>query len=642
MIQNLRRDQQKVQDFASNKMMKRSKARATIPARSALPLGSSAPSSKPSGLKTVASNKKKGFNLLFLVASTALLMIVLLTSVFYWTLSSGAPATQQTTSQSQQATTPTLRNTPKEKTSTEQSPSALIAQFRKDFTEKYGSSAIDWYHKGVQPFGSLDKTASRFLSAENKFVMAFAGYSVTVGRGNYFSQSFPFVLERLLKPLLKDTLSLDLEVRNAAIGGIPSFPYAFCMAHFLGEDADVISWDYSMNEGNAAAVMESYIRLSQKALEEKQPMMIVLDKNPQRKKLLQDYADLGILQDGLSLSRAGEFIPKELLEEKDDTKLPVGLQKWDDFGAPQGCPGKSSWHPKLAEHELLGHLLAMHFVDALERALELKKSGGQVKSRAVSFPKPLMTPPDNAEAVTQLLYGHANGDDYELHDLSCRTSFLPAQDHDKVLPSVVVDGLAPENPDIMLDRDDALYETGWVLDVSKVERDTKKKVERCGGLGYVDMKIALYGIPASGTLRLWLPYEGKKEDIHGESDASPFFDDLILCEANEKRDDAACRLDRDLKLTVGGLSASGTMMNGAGVYLNRQTCVHVEIPSSAQLTALKDLTNSNGYELTAEERARLSGGSSNEVGLVVDIEAASTVTRAAGACCISHIVWEQH
>ena len=522
--------------------------------------------------------------------------------------------------------------------------SSRIAQFREEFTVKYGPSAIDLYHKAITPFGSIDTTARRLLTAEDKFVMAFAGYSVTVGRGNYFSQSFPFVLERLLQPLLKDILSLNLEVRNAAIGGIPSFPYAFCLAHFLGEDADVISWDYSMNEGGGAAVLESYIRLSQKALSKKQPMMIVLDKNPQRKKLLHDYARMGILLDGLSISRAGDVIPKELLDEKDETKLPFGLQKWDEFGAPKGCPGMSSWHPKRAEHEFLGHVLAMHFVDALERAVELRTSTTSSvilhHDTPVPLPKPLMTPADNADAVTRLLYGHAQGDTYRLNDLSCRTSFLPAQDHDKVLPSIVVDGLAPENPDIMNDRSDAIYATGWVLDVSKVERDTKKKVERCGGLGYIDMKIALYGIPASGTLRLWLPYEGTLNTDRDDADA--YFDSLIICEANEKRDDKACRLDRDLKLTVGGTSSIGTMVNGAGVYLNRQTCLHVEIPRSAYVTYLKDLTKANGDPLTDLERERLSRPVSTAMGLVVDIEAASTVTRAGGACCVSHVVWEQH
>lgn len=609
--------------------MRRTKVR--TPIRSTIHVGNHSKASLKAG---------KGLNLALLVSSMTLLMLLLLSVVFYWTVSISEPtiaAPGELAASRSQLSPPRRR-----KEASFQQASTRIAQFRKDFVEKYGATAIDWYHKAITPFGSLDTTARRLLTAEKKFVMAFAGYSVTVGRGNHFSQSFPFVLERLFRPVLRDILSVDLEVRNAAIGGIPSFPYAFCLPHFLGEDADVISWDYSMNEGNGAAVLESYIRLSQKSLSRKRPMMIVLDKNPQRKKLLQDYARMGILLDGVSISRAGEVIPKEMLEEKDESKLPVGLHNWNDFGAPHGCPGMSSWHPKRAEHEFLGHLLAMHFVDALERAVELSAGTAAIPhmDAPVALPKPLMTPADNAEAVTRLLYGHAQDDVYQLKDLSCRTSFLPAQDHEKVLPSIVVDGLAPNNPDIMEERSDALYATGWVLDVSKIERDTKKKVERCGGLGYIDMKIALYGIRESGTLRLWLPYEGKMNT--GQDDAEAYFDSLILCEANEKRDDKACRLDRDLTLTVGGTSSIGSMVNGVGVYLNRQTCLHVQIPRSAHVTRLKDLTKANGDPLTEIERERLSRPGSNDLGLVLDIEAASTVTRGAGACCVSHVVWEQH
>jgi hypothetical protein len=598
----------------------------------------------------------------------AVVLLLLLFTAFFLTISSstmeasssnGVATPHETASASATTKAPPSVRTSGDSSSTKSETPPLLAQFRSDFVEKYGPDSMDWYKKGAHPFGSMDVTAQRFLSAASPegtktFVMAFAGYSVTVGRGNYFHESFPFVLETLLKPLLKELLSIDLEIRNAAIGGIPSFPYAFCTPHFLGDDADVISWDYSMNEGNGAAVMESYLRLSQKALNEKQPMMIVLDKNPQRRKLLQDYADLGILHDGIMLSRAGEVIPKKVLEMEDGVNKPLGLHKWDDFGAPQGCPGKSSWHPKKAEHEFLGYLLAMHFVDTLERALEMSH-GWEAKDSFLAatdrllLPKPLMTPPENnPDAVTQLLYGHLEEDgsgNYELHDLSCRTSFLPAQDHEKVLPSVVVNGLAQseEFKDIMLERPDSLYQSGWVLDVSKIERDTKKKVEKCGGLGYIDMKIALYGIPESGVLRMWLPYEGTKDHGAGDEDTSAhnYFDDLILCEANEKREDAACRLDRDLQITTGGQAVTGQMVNGAGVYLKRQTCLHVEIPEGAQVTALSDLKTSSGEELSSEDRARLSSDA-NAIGLVVDLTASSAVTRANGACCVSHIVWEQH
>jgi len=119
--------------------------------------------------------------------------------------------------------------------------------------------------------------------SNHKFRIAFGGYSVTVGRGNYFHQSYPFVLKDLLQKIMKPMglYPEQLNIRNAAIGGVSSFPYGWCMTNFWGgsdeissEDqasshnskdvdnyADVVSWDYSMNEaGGESEGLEAYLR----------------------------------------------------------------------------------------------------------------------------------------------------------------------------------------------------------------------------------------------------------------------------------------------------------------------------------------------------------------------------------------------
>ena len=168
-------------------------------------------------------------------------------------------------------------------------------------------------------------------------VMGFGGYSVTVGRGNYFSQSYPFVLQRILEPVLQATLNIGITVRNGAIGGIPSFPYAFCFEHFLGKDLDVVSWDYSLNEGKGAALMESYVRQTQHQLDN-QPMIITLDTNQKRCDLLEGYAEKNWIRDGICVDQ-GKAIPKDILA-LDSDKRPPGFQHWEEFGAPAGCPGR--------------------------------------------------------------------------------------------------------------------------------------------------------------------------------------------------------------------------------------------------------------------------------------------------------------
>jgi len=71
------------------------------------------------------------------------------------------------------------------------------------------------------PPSDVVATACRIQNAQKEdraFKVTFGGYSVTVGRGNYFSQSFPFVMNRILEPPFK-LLGINLSVKNAAIGG---------------------------------------------------------------------------------------------------------------------------------------------------------------------------------------------------------------------------------------------------------------------------------------------------------------------------------------------------------------------------------------------------------------------------------------
>jgi hypothetical protein len=546
--------------------------------------------------------------------------------------------------------------------------SDAVETVKREFYDRYGGREVSEriLERGIRRFGKLEHTAHRILEAaatEKPFVLAFAGYSVTVGRGNHLSESYPFVLERILKPLLRNIFHVDTIVRNSAIGGIPSFPYGFCFQHFLGNDADVVSWDYSMNEGKGAAVLEAYLRQSQVQLPH-HPMMIVLDTNKFRCNLLDRYAQVGLLQDGLCVGMAKDVVEDRNFFTLPDNQKPPGFRNWEEFGAPANCPGRGSWHPKKREHELIGWMVAMYYVEAIAHAQNIARQNPKWKTTyrrttettalPIVFPKPMEDPPINPSAVTDLLFGHAdqNGN-YRLKQLSCRTSFLPATDAEKVLPSIVVSGLAPgiTSGNIMKERSDAMYSSGWVLDVSDIERDTKVKVENCGGLGYIDMKIALYGVPESGPLRLWLPMEHPgPHDKHSNDDqntnAKHWFDEIIICEANEKRSQAACKLDQDIEYIVGGVKAETTnMIIGAGEYLKRKTCAHVGVPETSKVTRFKDLKSHDGGPLTAEARKRLIGGldyDDNQLGLVVDVIAKNNVSRKSGACCLSHVVWEQH
>jgi hypothetical protein len=600
----------------------------------------------------------------------------------------------------------------------------VISATRKEFHTRYGTEySKRLLRDGVKRYGSIQGTAQRIINLvatthqtdeanassqkglRSNFVLSFAGYSVTVGRGNFFNQSYPFVLQRILEPLF-DSLLFDVVddnnnkvhigfnavVRNSAIGGIPSFPYGFCFDHFLGRDSNVISWDYSMNEKSRdASVLEAYIRQSQNQFYDYRahgiltssqlpPMIIVLDMNDQRCSLLEHYTTAGLLPDAMCIGMAKDIFksPKGEVFAVPDKERPKGFQSWDAFGAPDKCPGRSQWHPKKMEHEMIGWMIAMYFVDVVEYIVQQKSftqgafSNPVIRSdRAVEFP-PTRTIPskENPQSVISLLYGHpVTAAKYVMHEISCRTNFLPATDHENDLSSIIVSGLNSDQTaeNIIEPRSDTSYKNGWVLDVSAVERTTKVKVEKCGGLGYIDMKIALYGLPESGPLRLWLPSESMvhtidhHEEHHGGQEntdnASHWFDNLIICEANEKREKTACQLDTDVQYIVGGVTLSQNepiMISGAGEYLKRKTCVSLGIPNNAKITRLKDVTLVDSTQVIpfaaklrlARNRKRIFHRNGtledDQVGLIVDIVVRSrTVSREKGACCISHVVWEQ-
>ncbi|KAL3796749.1 hypothetical protein HJC23_010896 [Cyclotella cryptica] len=535
-----------------------------------------------------------------------------------------------------------------------------IESIRSEFYTRYGGKeeALAMLKRGLKTFAkksweetshadsvfrtdSLKGTAMRLLKVKlhheqqssqdlPKFILSFGGYSVTVGRGNHFSQSFPFIFSSILKPLLQ-SLGLDLIVRNSAIGGIPSFPYGWCLPNFLGSDSHGISWDYGMNEGNGGMGLESYLRHGLAGMQNSPPLFVMVDTKQVRLGVLQHYVDEGYLLDPIALG-GKEAVKKEFLKMPESTR-PKGFQKWDEWGAPQGAPGQSPWHPKKMEHELMGWMLAMYFVESVEAALAIMDNDDDWRERVLhdglyETAKGRLPPPitdATGTGVPSLLHGvpsHEDGrSEWHMNKVSCRTSFLP--NISGRLESIVVSGMTIDDEDMIKPRDDSLFNGGWVMDVGKVERETKEKVNKYGGLGYIDMKTALYGIPSSGTLKLWLPYEStsKHEDMKNGAPASEYYESIVFCEVNEKRGDNECNMSSDLAFSVGGSTvAKGDVTQIAGIasYLKKDICIRVGVPVSAKISSKEQ-----------------------NFGLTVEVAVTnSAVSRQNGACSISHVIWE--
>ena len=85
------------------------------------------------------------------------------------------------------------------------------------------------------------KFAIKYLEGgdNSAFKMIFGGSSVTAGHDNKYNQSYPFVMERRLKPLF-DALGMTLLVHNIAHGANRCRPSNFCYEAMGGDSPDWI------------------------------------------------------------------------------------------------------------------------------------------------------------------------------------------------------------------------------------------------------------------------------------------------------------------------------------------------------------------------------------------------------------------
>ena len=300
--------------------------------------------------------------------------------------------------------------------------------------------------------------------------------------------------------------------------------------------------------------------------------------------------------------------------------------------APKGAPGQARHHPSVKEHELIGWMLAMHFLAAMEvaadmimRNLDLKEGDSSEIHLSISkLPPPLNMPRDKS-AASSMLFGVPNSsNEWIMNPVSCRTTFDPILNG--TLKEIVTSGLA-EELDLMLPKSEMIFKEGWVLDYGEGEKKAKRKLQPYDGLGYIDSKKAYYGLPMSNSLNIWLPwegFEGKSRTIESPEDnlAEKWFRSLLLCEVNEERGDGECRLDKNLKVIVGGEEALNiSYIDAVGVsYLAKTICVEVSIPSLAKVSK-KD--------------------TDDKVGLEVKIKVTGEVQLRKGPCSISHVIWEE-
>ena len=525
-------------------------------------------------------------------------------------------------------------------------------EIRQTFAKKYGgeNAARMILDKGMTTFFKAGETfpqdvvatACRFQQAEQErrpFRLSFAGYSTTVGSGNLFQQSFPFHMQRILNSLVKLAgVTEGLEVRNAAIEEIPSFPYGWCFQNFLGPNPDVISWDYSMNEaGGGPEGLEAYIRHILSSFSNV-PKLIVKDIHMAvlRRNVLHEYSDSFLLDPvAIHMDPATNFFVQRPEEYRPD-----GFKEWRKFGGPHGSPGQVGNHPALKEHEMIGWMLALHFLTALEYKMSQGPTMQCPKSpRAESL---LLTRPisgrltnTNKTSYDPILFGHETSDGkWTMNPVQCRTTFQPILTGD--LSELVVNGTIAEDMDTLLPKSQQFYNQGWTLDFSEGEKAVKRKLNLYkNNLGFIDSKEAYFGIYESPKMTLFLPYVAESNDLPKIGDtAQDWITSIVICQVSEKRSERACNFGSDVTFLIDGTNITNSpkyMMKDPGtLYLGKPVCTHVPVPVGATLTS---------HNLLASDSSRLEN---DQVGLLLQIFVNNPhIVHVSQACSISHVIWEE-
>ena len=325
------------------------------------------------------------------------------------------------------------------------------------------------------------------------------------------------------------------------------------------------------------------------------------------------------------------------LHVKEDL-LPLGFREWRKFGAPKGSPGQTSHHPGVKEHELYGWLLTMHFLAVLELVAFLVSKGDDVLNELAKkhlpneqhlLPAPIHGANIAPSELHSLFYGQSTNkqSSWKMNPVHCRTTYDPILKNN--LNDILVSGVTTgQDLNIMLPRGPQLYNKGWVLDLGQGEKTAKRKLDRYGGLGYVDSKKAYYGIKSSGPLEMFLPCIGRDDILHKmqlpsrEVLAHNCFQNVLICEVNDKHTTGKeCNLNNDLSFVVGDAKSRNIQsVNATGAfYWGRNICIRIGIPEEAKLSSRN---GSVGLYLT------------------ISVESTSVMIRT-GPCSISHVVWEQ-
>ena len=105
---------------------------------------------------------------------------------------------------------------------------------------------------------SLERALLRGI-ARREVRISQMGISITAGHDIFHNESFSHVFGRHFGAVLR-TAGVGLRLRNHAVGGFGTMPSHVCATAMVGDDNDVVAWDYMMMADRGSCAVEHLVR----------------------------------------------------------------------------------------------------------------------------------------------------------------------------------------------------------------------------------------------------------------------------------------------------------------------------------------------------------------------------------------------
>lgn len=230
-------------------------------------------------------------------------------------------------------------------------------------TDKASFEGAEFFSKTAR--GKLVDRMARAIALSDSFVVSVGGMSDVAGHGNLFEESYPMVFGKAVKQVFA-LAGVKFEVRNMAMGGVPSFPNSMCMEDNFGADADVVVWDFRMVERDEVKG-ELYVR--QALMLPKAPFVCFKRKNPYLRTLQYAHDDIHVLDEMKTYNQLQKNASPGVTSDK------FCEHKCD-------CPGQVRWHAGWKMQRYRGLHMAMFYLDLLAEAARKKGARGPIERRS--------------------------------------------------------------------------------------------------------------------------------------------------------------------------------------------------------------------------------------------------------------------